>query len=367
MIHWYPASFITAIPGNIIDIFSDPGEIVWDPFCGCGTSATEAFRKGRHFYGNDISEIGILISLSKLLLLANRSRIEEEFRYISVALQQLDFELSFNISQDDYVDCGRQKCSYNELKQWYNKQTLRDLFLLRGFLERNLKDKQLKIVFLTIFLNIAKLACAQQKTWGHIADNVLPTKDQIADKKYAVISNFIKRLGQIQKQAQRILLVSSEGSYQVKVGDVRTYSPPKPVDLVITSPPYPSMTDYITSQRLDYYWLGYTKDDITTLKKKEIGPRYLRHNSAKNTLYFENMKLSLANIIKSIKSEGLLVLILPDYDDNEPRKRVIDNLYTYLNSAVNMLYRIPRNVDEMNRWAPFRRLKRETLTVWSKR
>ncbi|MFA6054166.1 MAG: DNA methyltransferase [Thermodesulfovibrionales bacterium] len=367
IIHWYPASFITAIPGNIIDIFSNEGDVIWDPFCGSGTSAVEAFRKGRHFYGSDISQISILISLSKIHLIKYRKLIEKEVVQLRNGIDQIEFDLSFKVSLDDYISLGKSICSYDELKPWYNEKTLNELLLLRGFLNRNVREKRMEPIFLTIFLHIAKLACAQQKTWGHIADNVLPDEDQIRNREYRVIPNFLKRLLQVQTQAEKVLVISKMGRCNIKLADARTYSPPKPADLVVTSPPYPCMADYITSQRLDYYWLGYTKEDIGAFKKNEIGARYLKNTKSANKSYIDNMTIALTNIIKAIKSKGILVLILPDYSNDGSRKGIIDDLCSYLKSELSLLYQIRRKIDETQRFLPFQSLKEESLTIWSKK
>lgn len=366
IIHWYPASFITAIPGNILDIFSDEGDVVWDPFCGSGTSAVEAFRKGRHFYGSDISQLSILISLSKINLIKYRSLVENEFLKLKNELEQIEFNLAFSITHDHYISQAKSICSYDDLKPWYNGKALNELLLLRGFFENSIIDKKIKPIFLTIFFQIAKLACAQQKTWGHIADNVLPDEGQICDREYQVIPNFIKRLLQVQKQAEKILVVSKNGRCNLRLADARTYSPAKPVHLVVTSPPYPSMADYITSQRLDYYWLGYNKQDIGTFKKNEIGARYLRHANSSNRNYIDSMKIALTNIISAIEPNGILVLILPDFSTDESRKEIIDELCSLINTKLNLLYQIKRKIDESQRYLPFQSLKKETLTIWSK-
>jgi DNA modification methylase len=366
IIHWYPASFITAIPGNIIDIFSDEGDVVWDPFCGSGTSAVEAFRKGRHFYGTDISQISILISLSKIHLIKYRNLVEKEFLKLKNELEQIEFNLAFSISHDHDISRAKSICSYDDLKPWYNGKTLNELLLLRGFFERSIGEKKMKPIFLTLFLQIAKLACAQQKTWGHIADNVLPDEGQICNREYQVIPNFIKRLLQVQKQAEKVLVVSKSGRCNLKLADARAYFPPKPVHLVVTSPPYPSMSDYITSQRLDYYWLGYNKEDITAFKKNEIGARYLRHTNLAHRNYIDNMKIVSDNIINAIRPKGILVLILPDFSNDGLRKGIIDELCSYLKAKLNLLYQISRKIDESQRNLPFQSLKKETLTIWSK-
>lgn len=367
ILHWYPASFITSIPGNIIDIFTEPGDVIWDPFCGCGTTTLEAFRKGRLAFGNDICEIAVLIAQTKLTLLKYRDCIDKEFKKIVSEIENLDFSLSFKISHQGFIKIAQEVSSIENLSPWYNSKTLEDLLILRGFLENNSCNNQLKNVFLVIFMNIAKLACAQQKTWGHIADNVFPDKNQLSLNNYKVFQNFARKLNQILDQANRVLIISNNAQYQIKVESAQTYIPPAPVDIVVTSPPYPSMADYVTSQRLDYYWLGYSKDDVNSFKKDEIGARYLRHNNQRNNLYLNNIKQCFNNIIKNLKDEGLLVLVLPEYNDTDTRKIMIAEFYDFLGTLMNLQYKTPRNVDENNRWAPFKKLKKEVLSIWSKK
>lgn len=367
ILHWFPASFITAIPGNIIDIFTNPGDVVWDPFCGSGTTALESFRKGRHFYGNDISEIAILLTRSKLLLIENPDKSEKEIDRLISEIQQLEFNLSFNVSYDKFSEIAKEMCTYDELKFWYSKKTLNDLLLFRTFLEEYKYGKMFKPVFFLLFLNIAKLACAQQKTWGHIADNVLPDEDQISGNRYNVFQAYIKKLYQVREQLKRILIVNHGSKYQVKLADARKYTPPFQADIVITSPPYPSMADYITSQRLDYYWLGYDMADINKFKKQEIGARHLRNHKQKDFLYLENMKLCFLNIIKNLRREGLIVFVLPDYKDTDSRKIVISEMVAGLNSLLNLQFYISRNISENGRWSPFKSLEKESLYIWSKK
>lgn len=51
----HPAAFPELIPTNAILIYTDAGDLVFDPFMGSGTTAVAALKLGRHFYGCDIS------------------------------------------------------------------------------------------------------------------------------------------------------------------------------------------------------------------------------------------------------------------------------------------------------------------------
>lgn len=51
------AAFPVAIPLNFITVYSQPGDIVLDPFMGSGSTAIAAMRSGRRYIGIDISEL----------------------------------------------------------------------------------------------------------------------------------------------------------------------------------------------------------------------------------------------------------------------------------------------------------------------
>ena len=73
--HPYPARFIPQIPATFIKLFTEEGEIVLDPMCGCGTTLVEALLHNRNAIGNDLNPLAALISKGKTTLIT-----EEEFR-----------------------------------------------------------------------------------------------------------------------------------------------------------------------------------------------------------------------------------------------------------------------------------------------
>jgi len=366
-IHWYPASFITAIPGNLIDIFTEEGDVVWDPFCGSGISAIEAFRKGRYFYGTDICRIAIDITTAKINTIKHREELKNFIPVFKDKLKTIIFEKKFGSNLEKYIVKGKRIVFYDELQHWYSKDILEDLLILRAILEEEWISEILRHILKIIFLNITKVACAQQKTWGHIADNVRPKPEQIKKRLYDVFPNFMNRIDQIIDRSHRIHIVSNEGIVKVFAADARTWLPPEPVDLVVTSPPYPYMADYVTSQRLAYYWLGYGKEEIEKDKRNEIGARWQRHNSKKYEIYFQELSTAFDNIIKALKIGGILAIMMPVFDPNDQRTHVINKIYKFLGERLKKFYDIRRHLNELYRWAPFRKLKDETLSIWVKK
>ncbi len=70
-LHPYPAKFIPQIPRRAIRLWTKPGDLVYDPFNGCGTSVLEASLAGRHAVGTDNNAVAILASVAKTAAYSN--------------------------------------------------------------------------------------------------------------------------------------------------------------------------------------------------------------------------------------------------------------------------------------------------------
>lgn len=63
----YPTQKPLALLERIISASSNPGDIVLDPFCGCGTAVAAAQKLGRRWVGIDITHLSINLMKSRLL------------------------------------------------------------------------------------------------------------------------------------------------------------------------------------------------------------------------------------------------------------------------------------------------------------
>jgi DNA modification methylase len=108
----YRACFKPQLPGFFIDRLTEPGDSVYDPFMGRGTTPLQAALVGRRPLGNDINP------LSKLLL---RPRLKPP-------------SLSDVMKVLDEVPWDRPTAVWEELTVFYHPDTLRRLTNLRQFL-----------------------------------------------------------------------------------------------------------------------------------------------------------------------------------------------------------------------------------------
>lgn len=63
--HHWTAKFIPQIPRRVIEMYAQPGDVILDPFMGCGTTLVEAARLGHDSWGTDINPLAVKIARAK--------------------------------------------------------------------------------------------------------------------------------------------------------------------------------------------------------------------------------------------------------------------------------------------------------------
>ena len=63
--HHWTAKFIPQIPRRAMEMYARPGDVVLDPFMGCGTTLVEAARLGYDSWGTDINPLAVKIARAK--------------------------------------------------------------------------------------------------------------------------------------------------------------------------------------------------------------------------------------------------------------------------------------------------------------
>ena len=64
--HRYPAKFIPQIVSRLADKYTKEGDLIVDPFGGCGTTLVESKIMGRPSVGVDINPVAVLITKAKV-------------------------------------------------------------------------------------------------------------------------------------------------------------------------------------------------------------------------------------------------------------------------------------------------------------
>ena len=320
--HWFPATFVAEIPYTLIEVLTRPGAVVYDPFAGIGTTYFQALLLNRRPIASEICKVAVEYMRSLFVLFNPRLNLDQIKE--NVLRMRKEFNPSF-----DYTSNVPATVLIHKLRPWYSKATLNQLSFL-FIREADCGDNGTEAVLRISISALLKAASSQQRGWGCIADNMLPRRHQMRD------ANVFDLLA---KQVNNLLLDISQHLGDVSSGYAQLYKelsrkqtilyadaretddiPANSVDLVVTSPPYPNMADYVTSQRLSYYFIG---SDLIRNKglrdlHLEIGARNRRARKDSLQRYLADMSAANETISRKIKDGGYACYVMPVFNsDNE--------------------------------------------------
>ena len=119
----YPAKMVPQMAHYAISAISRRGELVFDPFCGCGTVLVEATLLGRHSVGIDVNPVAVLLARSK-------AAIFDVWKFDDLAHSVVDD-----------ANCAGEVTAFEEpawLPYWFTPRTLNKLRQLRHQIWRGL-------------------------------------------------------------------------------------------------------------------------------------------------------------------------------------------------------------------------------------
>ncbi|WP_316218966.1 MULTISPECIES: DNA methyltransferase [unclassified Bradyrhizobium] len=249
------------------------------------------------------------ISISGMIATAKAALLSGSIgaRFVDGLLAALTFD-----QQCKTNDIGNKgEGSDRALSDWYSDDTLSQLRFLWKVIEGKAGGERdvLLALFSDVLFQCASTGGAATRTgkkrrhhWGWVADNVLP-KEKV---EHNAIALFRERL--IALPIQEFLLQRNANTLAILQQDARSLAlKAASVDLVVTSPPYVGMIDYVHANRLIYLWMGWPLQDE---RHAEIGARFRRHRKRAAEEYFSDMQQVRDEIIRVLKPGGFCALVL---------------------------------------------------------
>lgn len=257
----YPAKMIPQLARFGIERCTEQGQLVFDPFCGCGTVLIEARISGRRAVGIDINPYAVLLAKAKVRLYKS----EVLRRAIATAVE---------VAQN--LGVGTQASEW--LLYWFHPHTLKQLFQLRIAIER------LETDFSPSYIDALKAVLAVTVRLSSKADPRSP-KPFISKRAQRVRAERVFDAFQIfAEQGKRFVSASAELRKLVKDGRATTISiscgdarqlkeasSQRKYDAIVSSPPYLSAQDYFRSSKLEIAILGLAGDNPS----ETLGPLIL--------------------------------------------------------------------------------------------
>ncbi|NOY27978.1 MAG: hypothetical protein GXP62_19100 [Oligoflexia bacterium] len=223
--HTYPASLHPDSAAELLDAFEGP---VHDPFCGGGTVLVEARLAGRRCSGTDLSPIAWLVANARTASMAHVTPMRS-------AARKLAEKARLRIDVDVPETCLR----------WYEPHVAQEIGRLRdGILK--IEDTDVRDLLWAVLSSVLIKASYRQSD----TKNVRQPHHRPPGTTAILFHKKARELG-------RMLAELPEGpAPQLRVADAQVVGPPKGTRLILTSPPYPGVYDYLPMQQLRYAWLG---------------------------------------------------------------------------------------------------------------
>lgn len=302
-LHAFPGNSIPQIPNTFIQILSSPGDIVFDPFGGSGTTAVEALRLGRNAICSDLLSTSVMAMRGKVAA------------YIDTDLGKFVCEILLDLAWDHICETdevgSNMEGSADELKKWYHTRTLRQLKYIWNLIENSPEPFRpiLELLFSDVLFSCATTMGSKTSSgltrrhhWGWVADNVQPPT--LIENN--AVENFRKRLAQL----SNLLIDSAETtsvSWILRQDAKALALKDSCVDVVVTSPPYVGVIDYARASRLIYMWKNW---DLDKERFNETGARYKRGRKSLRSDYLEEMRACWKEVYRVLKPGGFCAVVV---------------------------------------------------------
>jgi hypothetical protein len=257
-LHPYLGKFIPQLVDVFLRRYFSPGDCVYDPFVGSGTTLVEANAFGASSIGCDISAFNCLLARVKT-------------RPYSLGALELSLRGTLELARqtEDAVELDD---ASPWLRDWYAPQALRELLAYECVIDATLDDPAWDVarVILSRSARSARMTThfdldfprkpIRDSYWCHKHRRMcLPVREA---------AKFLRRYTtDTVRRIRAFTEVRSSAAVEVLHGDARFVDLPGKVDGIITSPPYPGLIDYHEQHRYAYELLG-----LKDLRNLEIGP-----------------------------------------------------------------------------------------------
>lgn len=282
----YPAKFHPPVVAALFERFTEPGDVVLDPFVGSGTSLIEGTLMGRECVGLDVDPVAVAVARGK-----TRRYDVELFGQMTERL--LDALEPFDRGAEGYEGLAVDDISEREFEQvvareelwvpaipnlahWFRRYVVVDLARIHKQVRRRRGASENRELLLLLFASIIRNASNADpvpvsglEVTAHMRR--LELEGRIVDP-FALLRRAIRRaLVAVEDWAaalgDRAAPAVLEGD---ATGDVAGL--PAKLDAVITSPPYHNAVDYYRRHQLEMYWMGLTQNHQARL---ELLPHYI--------------------------------------------------------------------------------------------
>lgn len=302
----YSGSFPPELVHYFLFKYSDPNDVVLDPFSGRGTTSLQAVLNNRATVANDTNPLAYTYTFSKLFPI--------DSQHVEKFLENVPF--------DDYslIKPLDEDKKY-ELLSYFHEDTLNEIQILKDYL---LNHKSIESTFIQSLLvgtlcgnrisnlsvTMSALICFSSnymRSWS--------LKNQIFPEHREVKPRLISKAERLEKDGikfRKDSIVLQEDATNLSIED-------NSIDCIITSPPYFNVINYAYDNRLRLWTLGYDHKAVQkNLCQTASIPKY--------TAFIDG---SISEMYRVLKDDAWAIIVVGDVKKRE----VKSNKFFYLNTA----------------------------------
>lgn len=310
----YPARFSPLFARAAIEAYSMPGDIVLDPFMGGGTTVIEAMVLGRQAIGADINELSIFLARAKVTTLSADEKHAVR-RWANTVVQNLRCSAR---SRFDRLDLqGAPQNLSMPAARWLRKTITQCILTI----EQELPSAEARRFARCVLLNAGQ--------WALNGRRRIPRAAEFRDQVSALTSEMLsgatelqETLGRIGHQFVQPLICHCDAE---KLDQTSLINDVGPVDLVVTSPPYPGIHMLYHRWQVDGrketdapYWIAACHDGAGASYYNFADRRPYAEN-----LYFEKAERSFSAVRRVMRNNGTLVQMIAFAEPERQLKRYL--------------------------------------------
>ena len=256
-IHPYPARFPAFITSKALEHAAASGVAVRnvaDVFCGCGTTAVEAKRNGKDFWGCDLNPLAALIAQVK----THQYRDADLERSVTAISEEFNHT---EVRDEDRAEIG------DRIQYWFDEERIEDLIRLRRAIRHcTYPYSAHRKFFLCGYSAILKAT----SLW--LTKSIKAQKDPHKEPR-EVMEAFDDQVVLMRRANAENVFPRPTAKTQIRARNFlgRTRSDAT-ADLIVTSPPYVTSYNYADIHQLSTLWLGYSSD-YRSLRTNMLGNR----------------------------------------------------------------------------------------------
>jgi hypothetical protein len=286
--HSYPAMMIPQVTARMIEKYGSDSKLIFDPYCGTGTSLVEANLHGMDAIGTDLNPLAVLIAKTKTTAL--------DLQTLELYLKDFN-EKVFQWRFSNSIGCSQNVPTFNNIDFWFNPSTKHKLTRIKDYIDA-INNADIRDFFLVAFSETVRESSLTRNSEFKLYRMSDVQIDKFDPDPYTMIENklFRNHAGLVEFiNAERNQAQSYVYSFNTVNSIPADILSKNSVDIIVTSPPYgDSRTTVAYGQfsRLSSQWIGY--EDASLLDEELMGGK-------RSSLYVNIQKFDIGILDKTVE------------------------------------------------------------------